>query len=335
MTSTNRRPGSLDFRRAIICALPHEFDAVEALFDEHYCSALVVKHHKDSNLYSTGRINADYVVLTCLAKMGKVTAGIASSMIRNSFPNIDLTLLVGICGGVPFPARDTELILGDVIISHQVIEYDFGRQYPDRFEQKEGVLDILDRSNQEIRSFLSWLQTRTEKDRFQDIHNGYIQFLEQKDLKWQYPGAHQDLLFSSSGQQVNVEPESNHNCDNIECQGKLVKRRRLAQQGVPKALVHLGLIASGDTVMKSAKHRDELARIFPIIGFEMEGAGVYNSLSCLIIKGACDYADSHKNKVWQNYAAASAAACAKTLLKRLGELRIECTPPYVPSGSNR
>jgi hypothetical protein len=33
-----------------------------------------------------------------------------------------------------------------------------------------------------------------------------------------------------------------------------------------------------------------------------------------VIKGACDYADSHKNKVWQRYAAATAAACMKAFL---------------------
>jgi nucleoside phosphorylase len=76
--------------------------------------------------------------------------------------------------------------------------------------------------------------------------------------------------------------------------------------------------------MKSAEHRDQLARTLGIVGFEMEGAGVCNSLSCLIIKGACDYADSHKNKVWQDYAAASAAACAKALLECLPELKPEC-----------
>jgi nucleoside phosphorylase len=46
----------------------------------------------------------------------------------------------------------------------------------------------------------------------------------------------------------------------------------------------------------------------------MEGAGVGDILPCLIIKGACDYADSHKNKKWQYYAAATAAACMKAFV---------------------
>jgi nucleoside phosphorylase len=35
---------------------------------------------------------------------------------------------------------------------------------------------------------------------------------------------------------------------------------------------------------------------------------------CLVIRGICDYADSHKNKIWQPYAAAVAGAYAKELL---------------------
>nr|CEG04875.1 unnamed protein product [Fusarium clavum] len=45
----------------------------------------------------------------------------------------------------------------------------------------------------------------------------------------------------------------------------------------------------------------------------MEAAGLYD-FPCLVIRGICDYADSHKNKVWQEYAAATAAAFTKELL---------------------
>lgn len=46
----------------------------------------------------------------------------------------------------------------------------------------------------------------------------------------------------------------------------------------------------------------------------MEAAGLMNSFPCLVVRGICDYADSHKNKRWQPYAAATATACAKELL---------------------
>lgn len=46
----------------------------------------------------------------------------------------------------------------------------------------------------------------------------------------------------------------------------------------------------------------------------MEAAGLMDDFHCVVIRGICDYADSHANDKWQNYAAAVAAACAKTYL---------------------
>jgi nucleoside phosphorylase len=66
--------------------------------------------------------------------------------------------------------------------------------------------------------------------------------------------------------------------------------------------------------MKSGEHRDKMAKMDGAIGFEMEGAGVWDNIPCVIVKGVCDYADSHKAKIWQYYAAATAASCIKAFL---------------------
>lgn len=66
--------------------------------------------------------------------------------------------------------------------------------------------------------------------------------------------------------------------------------------------------------MKSGEDRDEIATEEEMIAFEMESAGIWGVFPCLIIKGVCDYAGSHKNKTWQPYAAAAAAACMKASL---------------------
>ena len=51
-----------------------------------------------------------------------------------------------------------------------------------------------------------------------------------------------------------------------------------------------------------------------VIGFEMEGAGVWDNIPCIVIKEVCDYTDSHKSKDWQRYAAATGASAAKAFL---------------------
>jgi nucleoside phosphorylase len=79
-------------------------------------------------------------------------------------------------------------------------------------------------------------------------------------------------------------------------------------------MVHYGLIASGNQLMKDALYRDGLAEKWKVLCFEMEAAGLMNDFPCLVVRGICDYSDSHKNKEWQAYAAIAAAAYAKDLL---------------------
>jgi nucleoside phosphorylase len=73
-------------------------------------------------------------------------------------------------------------------------------------------------------------------------------------------------------------------------------------------------MGSGDAVIKWAEGRDRIAKVKGVIAFEMEGAGVWEYFPSVVIKGVCDYADSHKNKQWHYYAAATAAACMKAFL---------------------
>ncbi|KAL3446032.1 hypothetical protein BJX65DRAFT_309273 [Aspergillus insuetus] len=49
----------------------------------------------------------------------------------------------------------------------------------------------------------------------------------------------------------------------------------------------------------------------------MEAAGLMREFPSLVIRGICEYADSHKNKAWQAYAAVTAAAYAKEILSIL------------------
>jgi nucleoside phosphorylase len=81
-----------------------------------------------------------------------------------------------------------------------------------------------------------------------------------------------------------------------------------------KPAVHFGIIASGNQVMKSGEDRDAIAKDTDAIAFEMEGAGVWDHFPCVVIKGVCDYSDSHKNYDWQIYSALTAASCMKAFL---------------------
>jgi nucleoside phosphorylase len=78
--------------------------------------------------------------------------------------------------------------------------------------------------------------------------------------------------------------------------------------------------------MRDGIIRDRLSsELNGIFYFEMKAAELMNNFPCFVIRGICDYADSHKNKRWQGYAAATAAACAKELLSVMPAAEVTAT----------
>ena len=63
-----------------------------------------------------------------------------------------------------------------------------------------------------------------------------------------------------------------------------------------------------------------------LLCFEIEVASLTNDFLCVVIRGIYDYVDSHKNKRWQGYAAATAAAYAKELLSVIPPLEGAVAP---------
>jgi hypothetical protein len=114
---------------------------------------------------------------------------------------------------------------------------------------------------------------------------------------------------------------------------KLISRHeRTKYQDNPA--IHYGLIASANQLMKDAWFRDRLAAEKDVLCFEMEAAGLMNHFPCLVIRGICDYSDSHKNKDWQGYAAMTAAAYAKDLLYRISPNRVEAEKSIFSAGQS-
>jgi nucleoside phosphorylase len=340
-----------DFEIAIVCALPREYDAVSLIFDEfwdkygdQYGRAI-----GDLNNYKTGRIGKYNVVLALLSHMGKVNAASAAAGVRSSYGGIRLALLVGICGGAPRAGggKGKEILLGDVVISNSVVQSDFGRQYSDKFVRKNTLEDNLSKPNKDVRNFLVLFETQVNLRELEQRASHFLQQIQASAVrgKWkvqyEYPGVAADKLFKWDYHHKHhgtpqcdcaVSPDSTcelakkSSCDDLGCNDQhLVQRARLEaklqlgqdkEQDVQEPAIHVGSVASADRVMKSGSDRDRVAKEEGVIAFEMEGAGVWEELPCIIVKGVCDYSDSHKNKNWQDFAAATAAAASKALLER-------------------
>lgn len=353
-TKHTARPASRDkFEIAIVCALPLEYDAVSLLVDEFWdedCD-YYGRANGDPNTYTTGRIGKFDIVLVLLPNMGKVSAAGTSASLRSSYPGLKLMLVTGICGGVPHPEGEEELLLGDVVLSKCVVQYDLGRQYPDEFVMRDTVEDSLGRAPKNVRNLLAIFETNLGRDRLEKMAATHLQKIQnspsrkRRGAKYQYPGAAQDKLFQSSyththhissqclcarghKNYVSICKEAKRLfCDELGCDNKhLIRRERLdaklqlEREGRNKEAqapsIFVGRIGSGDTVVKSGEDRDRIAKRHGVIAFEMEGAGVWDDVPCIVVKAVCDYADSHKNKIWQDFAAATAASTMKALLER-------------------
>jgi nucleoside phosphorylase len=349
-----RRPSHRgEFEIAIICALPLEFDAVAPLFDEHWDEDgdLYGRTSGDQNTYITGRIDKHNVVLALLPGIGKANAASAAANLRSSYQGVHLTLLVGICGGMSRDSEGEEILLGDVIISHGVVQYDLEGCFPDNFKRKSTLQENLGKVNANVGSFVATLQTDHYSGQLQSRTLHHLTALQRKvnSGEFNYPGIAEDKLFQPAyrhkhqasrdcticrqcmGKSDPVCEEALESlCSELQCdesqlllRGRLKMKKKAARLGrsdeVQRPAIHFGLIASGDTVMKSGEDRDRIAEMDKVIAFEMEGAGIWDSLPCIIIKGVCDYADCHKNKKWQKFAAATAASAMKAILERYAQ----------------
>ena len=133
-----------------------------------------------------------------------------------------------------------------------------------------------------------------------------------------YPNPEDDQLFQADYDHIN----SGKDCKS--CGQEYLIQRKPRTSNVP--VIHYGLIGSANQVMKHGVTREKLQQENGIICFEMEAAGLMDNFPCLVIRGICDYSDTHKNKSWQPYAAATAAAYAKELLGIIPSIQVDKTP---------
>jgi hypothetical protein len=112
-----------------------------------------------------------------------------------------------------------------------------------------------------------------------------------KNPGYAYQGAQNDRLFAKLSQHV-----GGVDCRN--CQESDEISRDLRDSTDPE--IHYGVIASGNALVKNASERDEILGRLPehvrskCFCIEIEAAGLMNTFPCMVIRGICDYGDSHK-----------------------------------------
>lgn len=314
-----------DYTVGWVCALPKEQTAATAMLDRTHAD--LPKPPNDPNIYTLGSIGKHNVVIACLPKgmIGNNSSATVATWMISTFPSIKFGLMVGIGGGVPPKVR-----LGDVVVSTPsgqfpgVVQWDYGKAKEGGSFERTGSLNNPPSA---LLAALTKLETHQEligsripeyldelRQNWPRLVPKYLKSDSFKDVLFKANYAHISKSTTDPDAVLNNDYEDEEDEEEESCRfcdkAKIVKRK-------PREMrVFYGLIASGNQVIKDAIFRDNLNKNFDsqVLCVEMEAAGLMNNFPCIVIRGICDYADSHKNKEWQEHAAAVAAAFGKELL---------------------
>ena len=341
-----------DYTVGWVCALTIELAAATVMLDREHPD--LPQPLSDQNHYTLRSIGVHNIAIACLPEgdIGNNPAATVATRMTSTFSSIKFWLMVGIGGGVPPRVR-----LGDVVVGTPVydcpgvVQWDLGIAQKDSFRR----VGALNKAPETLRTAIQKLKARHEihgsdeailaiLEKLRSNNQTFAsRYLRSEDLE--------DTLFRADYDHVSERPNSadgreesgddddsgddgNGDCD-ADCRycdrKKAVKRKPRNK----KIEIHYGLIASGNSVIKNARERDEINQRLEGLAlcFEMEAAGMLSSHPCLVIRGICgkshshfvrwvvltpmaliDDSDTHKNYKWQNYAAVVAAAFAKELL---------------------
>jgi nucleoside phosphorylase len=278
--------------------------AVRNMLDELYVTPPQPEH--DKNIYTFGRICGHNVVIVCQGDIGTTAASIMATQIDSTFRRLRFGLLVDIAGGVP---EEKDICLGDVVISQGdsrlggVVAHDCGKVTLLGFESRpflNNVPEVLCNAFRELESRL------IDQDSKITTCLSEATMRNSRFSAFEIPTCLADDLFQSDYPHVNSKDKT---C--IDCAKTYIVSRPL-RVGL---LVHFGIAASGNQVIKNAAERAQIHKAHPgVLAIKMEAAGLINVFSCTTIQGICDYADSHKNNGWHKYTSATAAAVAKEVL---------------------
>lgn len=200
-----------EFEIAIVCAKDTEYNAVCLLVDDFWDEDgdPFGRAIGDNNIYTTGYMGGFNIVVVLLCNPGKAIAAGTAASLRSSYPCIKLLLLTGVCAGVP-NAEGKEVLLGDVVISGTVIQYDLGSRYPNEYVEKDTLEDRLSRPDKNIRNLVAVMRTEVGIHRLEDKVSFYLRKIQDQASKkryqrrhkdkatYQYPGSMNDMLFNSA-----------------------------------------------------------------------------------------------------------------------------------------
>ncbi|KAK6495564.1 hypothetical protein TWF481_002612 [Arthrobotrys musiformis] len=263
---------------AWICSNPIELAVAQGMLDAEHDAIRI----DEGPLCVPGRIGQHDVVV-CLSARQDATE--LSNCVAKNFPSIRLSLMVGFAGGVPNP---TDMRLGDVVVGTKVVGY--GRHTFHLDQLFDTAMSALKQKHELGPSRIPSIIT--------EKLGGYY-------VNHDRPNSSDDL-FVAGYRHMAQKP------DCVGCNEVYLVPRQERESHDPK--IHYGAIALVDDRVANGGQRDRIAKDLGAICFQTGNHPPH----CLLIRGICDYSDSHQGEeAWQRYAAATAAAYAKELLEEI------------------
>jgi hypothetical protein len=304
-----RRKAGLEAKYTVVWIAPLEIEALAAtkILDHLHDHVKFTSGRNEEYLYTAGDINGHNIIIATFPAGHSYGVGAAASLaraVKAKFPNLWFGLLVGVGAGLPdlsrVPPRDIRL--GDVLVglgkngSTGIVSYGFGQETAEEFHLTGAGANTARLVSSAIGAIKrmgpdQWSVLRPYYESIQDkVHNDNGTFAD--------PGRDNDHLFARAPNADDGRPVF------VEVQ----RGPRPVATVDERVKVWYGKIGSGDKLMKNSEKRDVMRQKYDIIGLEMEAAGVMDTIPVGVIRGVCDYADEKKNKAWQPFAAAMAAA---------------------------
>jgi nucleoside phosphorylase len=246
----------------VITALPEEFAAV--------CEVLECKEPVDLSGYGGGRKYSigsvtshtgarHAIAVALLTDMGNNSAAIRATQMMGHCKHIDHIIMTGIAGAVPYPEKPEHHVrLGDIVVSdcYGVVQYDLTKESLDK--RKRTKITVRNKPRPPGASLIdavNWLIAEEMSG-----ETPWEAFLDGAMLRlgsgWQRPGDDHDRLQDwNDGWPPTPHPED-------------------AQRRLGRPRVFHGPIASGNTLLKNPRRRDNLRDMFGVKAVEMEGAGI-------------------------------------------------------------
>jgi nucleoside phosphorylase len=318
MASSSQTFAKDDYTVGWICALPAETAAARGMLDDIH-QDLQEQDTSDHNSYILGQIQNHKVVIASLpvGVYGVTSAATVAKDMLRTFQSIRFGLMVGIGGAAPSLTHDIRL--GDVVVSQPdgtsggVIQYDRGKTIQGGEFRRTGVLNSPPTV---LLTALGHLQAEHEASpsKMSLYLSNMLEKYPKMRKEYTFQGVTNDCLYQAEYDHL----DSSTTCES--CDSRQQVQRQPREDTEPQ--IHYGNIASANQVMRHGATRDRLRNELSVLCFEMEAAGLMSDFPCLVIRGICDYSDSHKSKKWQIYAAATAAAFTKELLCMISAERV-------------